>query len=64
MHYGFLRILFGFGLVFGLLFGVHSLFCHGYHHGHGFGRRAAFEDHVADVCLRAAERARETHAEK
>jgi len=34
-------------------------------HYHGVERRQAFEDHVADVCTRAAERAqhRASHAE-
>ena len=45
--------LFGFGSA---LFGCHY---------HGMERRQAFEDHVADVCTRAAERSRNqpTHAE-
>jgi len=30
-------------------------------HYHGLERRQAFEDHIADVCTRAAERSR-THA--
>ena len=28
-------------------------------HYHGMARRQAFEDHVADVCTRAAERSRD-----
>jgi hypothetical protein len=34
-------------------------------HYHGVERRQAFEDHVADICTRAAERAhnRATHAD-
>jgi hypothetical protein len=34
-------------------------------HYHGVERRQAFEDHIADVCMRAAERSRTqaSHAE-
>ena len=34
-------------------------------HYHGLERRQAFEDHIADVCMRAAERSRTrvSHAE-
>jgi|GEM_PF-3001635 len=62
MRHGFLRILLGFGVVFGVLFGVRSLFCH--HHRYGEEHRAAFEDHVADVCVKAAERAHKPRQEK
>ena len=53
----FLIALFSFGTIFGFGSGIASMAMHtGHHHAH---RRAAFERHVADVCVDAAERARD-----
>ena len=48
--------LFGFGTVAGFGSGIASMAC--WHH-RAHERRAAFEQHVADVCVEAAYRARE-----
>jgi hypothetical protein len=48
-----LILVFGLGAVLG--FGSSIFGCH----YHGIERRQAFEDHIADVCTRAAERSRE-----
>jgi hypothetical protein len=54
MKRAFLIVLFGLGTVGGFAHGFASLgHCASRHHGE---RRMEFEDHVADVCLRAAER--------
>jgi hypothetical protein len=54
MKRAFLIVLFGLGTVGGFAHGFASLGrCANRHHGE---RRMEFEDHVADVCLRAAER--------
>lgn len=47
--------LFAFGTIGGFGSGIASL---AHCHHHAAERRAAFERHVADVCVRAAERAR------
>ncbi len=60
----FLIVLLGIGAVAGFASGFARLW-HCHHDGYGYGRgghygwydeRAEFEDRVADVCLRAAER--------
>lgn len=61
MPYRLISILLLFGAVLGFAWGFHSL---RHHHGHSWswnrhhpGRgRAALEEHVADVCSRAAEK--------
>lgn len=50
--------LFAFGTVAGFGSGFASLACH---HERAHARRAAFERHVADICVQAANRA---HAEE
>jgi hypothetical protein len=56
---GALIALFSFGALAGFGHGIASVACHaGSCHQQ---RRAAFEDHVAEVCTRAAERARTDH---
>jgi hypothetical protein len=49
-------------LIFVLAVGSIAGFASGLYgcHYHGIARRQAFEDHVADVCTRAAERTRHT----
>lgn len=47
--------LFAFGTVAGFGSGFASLACH---HERAHTRRAAFERHVADLCVQAADRAR------
>jgi len=51
-------------LIFVLAIGAIAGFASGLYgcHYHGIERRQAFEDHVADVCTRAAERSRERSA--
>ncbi len=46
------------GLILVLAIGAIAGFASGLYgcHDHGVERRQAFEDHVADVCMRAAER--------
>ena len=55
------------GLILVLALGAIAGFASGLYgcHYHGVERRQAFEDHVADVCTRAAERSRNraSHAE-
>jgi hypothetical protein len=48
-------------LIFVLALGAVAGFASGLFgcHYHGIARREAFEDHVADICTRAAERARD-----
>ena len=48
-------------LIFVLAIGTIAGFASGLYgcHYHGIERRQAFEDHVADVCTRAAERSRD-----
>ena len=48
------------GLILVLALGAVAGFASGLYgcHYHGVERRQAFEDHVADVCVRAAERTR------
>ncbi len=48
------------GLIFVLAIGAIAGFASGLYgcHRHRIERRRAFEDHVADVCTRAAERSR------
>jgi len=52
------------GLILVLALGAIAGFASGLYgcHYHGVERRQAFEDHVADVCTRAAERSR-SHAQ-
>jgi len=54
-------------LIFVLAIGTVAGFASGLYgcHYHGIERRRAFEDHIADVCTRAAERSRNfaPHAE-
>jgi hypothetical protein len=49
--------LLGLGVLFGFASGFRSLHHDGryFRHGHGW-RHSAFEDHVAEVCTRAAEK--------
>ena len=49
----FLIVLLSLGAATGFAVGFHRLGNHGFRHGH---RHAEFENHVADVCVRAAER--------
>ena len=49
-----------FGTIFGFASGFVSLGSHW--HGHHERRRAAFEDHIADVCVDAARRAEDREA--
>jgi gas vesicle protein len=51
------------GLILVLAIGAIAGFASGLYgcHYHGVERRQAFEDHIADVCTRAAERSR-SHA--
>ncbi len=57
---GALIALFSFGTIAGFGSGIASVACHaGSCHQ---SRRAEFEDHVADVCTRAAERVQSEHA--
>ena len=53
------------GLIFVLALGSIAGFASGLYgcHYHGVERRQAFEDHVADICTRAAERSR-SHASR
>lgn len=56
----FWMVILGAGAILGIASGIHSArwhggFCDGSCQGPG-ARRVAFEDHVADVCTRAAER--------
>ena len=55
------------GLILVLALGAIAGFASGLYgcHYHRLDRRQAFEDHIADVCMRAAERSRgrEPHAE-
>jgi len=55
------------GLILVLAVGAIAGFASGLYgcHYHGVERRQAFEDHIADVCTRAAERSRShaSHAE-
>ena len=51
--------LLGFGTLFGFGSGISSM-AHWHHHQNA--RRAAFERHVADVCVDAAYRARDDRA--
>ena len=53
-----LMVLFAFGAIAG--FGSAAFGCR----QHASERRAAFEDHIAEVCTRAAERGGRSHAEK
>ncbi|HJL15613.1 MAG TPA: hypothetical protein RMH99_08160 [Sandaracinaceae bacterium LLY-WYZ-13_1] len=53
--------LFAFGTVAGFGSGFASLAC--WHH-RADARRAAFERHVADVCVEAADRARADHRDR
>jgi len=48
------------GLIFVLAMGAIAGFASGLYgcHYHGLERRQMFEDHIADVCMRAAERSR------
>lgn len=48
--------LLSFGTVAGFGSGIASMVCW---HSHAHGRRAAFERHVADLCVEAALRARD-----
>lgn len=52
------------GLILVLALGAIAGFASGLYgcHYHGVERRQAFEDHIADVCTRAAERSR-NHAQ-
>lgn len=53
-----LAILLGFGALAGFASGVHSIRHHAGPFRHGpHGHHARFEAHVAEVCLRAAEKA-------
>lgn len=47
--------LFTFGTIFGFGSGIASMAC--WHGRHAEARRVAFERHVADVCVEAAQRA-------
>jgi hypothetical protein len=52
-------VLLGLGALGGFAAGFASLRCHHGHRQHGWqGRRAAFEQHVAQICADAAVRAR------
>ena len=50
-----LMVVLSLGAATGFAIGFHRLGHHGFY-GHGGHRRAEFEEHVADVCVRAAER--------
>jgi hypothetical protein len=51
-------VLLALGAVGGFAAGIASMRCHRGYHGGWHGRRAAFEQHVAEVCTNAALRAR------
>ena len=53
-----LIVLLGFGAIAGYAGGCVSM------HHHGFQRRAAFEQHVADVCVAAAHRVHDTRKDE
>ncbi|HET9957740.1 MAG TPA: hypothetical protein VFQ61_24750 [Polyangiaceae bacterium] len=58
MRHRFLMVLLGIGAVVGFTSGFVSL-AHRHHalgYRSGYGPHAEFEDHVADICTRAAER--------
>lgn len=59
MKRAFLILFFGLGTVGGFAHGFASLAGHCGSSGHCGSRRASFEDHVAEVCARAAQRVNE-----